>query len=246
MVCYSRDPIPSRLSFYGKSGNWEDEFGFCSCGVFGLSIYSISLADPDMIESELVSLFVTLPKRCIVLLEDIDAAGLERSGLGGLEGDQNHAAIHQVSERKPNSHNGLSLSGLLNAIDGVASQEGRVLIMTTNVPEALDPALIRPGRVDMRVHFELANRSHIRELFLSMYADANTNTANSVTSVYEKSSLSTLAESFAVILPPNHLSLAAIQCHLLHYKHDPREAVLTAESWSKTIPGEHTSSHERP
>jgi len=203
-----------------------------------------------MIESELVSLFVTLPKRCIVLLEDIDAAGLERSGLGGLEGDQNHAAIHQVSGRKPNSHNGLSLSGLLNAIDGAASQEGRVLIMTTNVPDALDPALIRPGRVDMRVHFELASRSHIRELFLSMYADANTNTntntASSVTSIYEKSSLSTLAESFAVILPPNHLSLAAIQGHLLHYKHDPREAVLTAESWSKTILGEHTSSHERP
>ncbi len=44
----------------------------------------------------------------------------------------------------------LTLSGLLNAIDGVTSTEGRILFMTTNYEERLDPALIRPGRVDFK------------------------------------------------------------------------------------------------
>ena len=46
--------------------------------------------------------------------------------------------------------NRLTLSGLLNAIDGVTSSEGRIVFMTTNYVDKLDPALIRPGRVDFR------------------------------------------------------------------------------------------------
>ena len=81
----------------------------------------------------------------------------------------------------------ISLAGLLNVIDGAASQEvsvepvnmakkatltnpaqGRVLIMTTNHPEKLDAALIRPGRVDLRIGFTLATRPQIREIFMRM------------------------------------------------------------------------------
>ncbi|KAK3062875.1 hypothetical protein LTS18_003194 [Coniosporium uncinatum] len=66
---------------------------------------------------------------------------------------------------------GISLSGLLNAIDGVASHEGRVLVMTTNHPEKLDKALIRPGRVDMQIEFKNASRQQARDIFLRMYSD---------------------------------------------------------------------------
>lgn len=45
----------------------------------------------------------------------------------------------------------LSFSGLLNAIDGVSAQEGRILITTTNHLEKLDSALIRPGRVSLTI-----------------------------------------------------------------------------------------------
>jgi hypothetical protein len=45
----------------------------------------------------------------------------------------------------------LSLSGLLNVLDGVVDTPGRILIMTTNHPEMLDPALIRPGRIDKKL-----------------------------------------------------------------------------------------------
>jgi chaperone BCS1 len=51
---------------------------------------------------------------------------------------------------KPNP-DALSLSGLLNVLDGVVDTPGRIVVMTTNHPEMLDPALIRPGRVDKKL-----------------------------------------------------------------------------------------------
>jgi len=48
----------------------------------------------------------------------------------------------------------LTLSHILNIIDGLLECHGRILIITTNQPEKLDSALIRPGRVDMKVHFD--------------------------------------------------------------------------------------------
>lgn len=44
------------------------------------------------------------------------------------------------------------LQGVLNVLDGVVDSPGRIVIMTTNFPEALDAALIRPGRIDKKLH----------------------------------------------------------------------------------------------
>ena len=59
----------------------------------------------------------------------------------------------------------VTLSGLLNAIDGVGAQEGRILFMTTNYPERLDGALTRPGRVDVSFRLGNASKSGAGELF---------------------------------------------------------------------------------
>jgi ATP-dependent 26S proteasome regulatory subunit len=42
----------------------------------------------------------------------------------------------------------LNLAGLLNVLDGVVDTPGRLLVLSTNHPEVLDPALIRPGRIN--------------------------------------------------------------------------------------------------
>jgi chaperone BCS1 len=60
---------------------------------------------------------------------------------------------------------------MTNDISGVASHEGRVLVMTTNHPEQLDDALIRPGRVDHQVAFTHATQTQIKELFERMYTN---------------------------------------------------------------------------
>jgi len=51
----------------------------------------------------------------------------------------------------------LNLAGLLNVLDGVVDSPGRVIVMTTNHPDKLDPALIRPGRINKRIHLGYVN-----------------------------------------------------------------------------------------
>ena len=137
--------------------------------------------DPTLTEEDLGMMFTNLPRRCVVLLEDIDAAGLnkrqetkekERSeeedaaSKMGAEITKAFKAVRNSDKEKQ----GITLSGLLNAIDGVASHEGRVLVMTTNFPDKLDEALIRPGRIDLRIPFTKATRAQITELFTRMYS----------------------------------------------------------------------------
>lgn len=66
----------------------------------------------------------------------------------------------------------LSLSGLLNALDGVGAQEGRILFATTNKYEALDAALCRPGRMDLHIEFRLTSKFQARQLFSRFYLPA--------------------------------------------------------------------------
>ena len=61
----------------------------------------------------------------------------------------------------------LTLANLLEVLDGVMEMEGRMLIITTNYPEKLDKALIRPGRIDMKVHFGPMTGKNIIEMYVS-------------------------------------------------------------------------------
>lgn len=64
----------------------------------------------------------------------------------------------------------VTFSGLLNALDGVASSTAqRILFMTTNHISRLDPALIRPGRVDLKEMIEDATPYQSSELFRRFY-----------------------------------------------------------------------------
>jgi len=63
----------------------------------------------------------------------------------------------------------ITLSGLLNAIDGIGAHDGRILYATTNKYSALDPALCRPGRMDLHIEFKLASRYQAQELFRCFY-----------------------------------------------------------------------------
>lgn len=188
---YANRGIPYRRGylFAGAPGTGKSSLAWAIAGVFGLDIYCISLVEPTLTEEDLGIMFTSLPRRCVVLLEDIDSAGLvRRQEVEDADKDKEKdkdatvkigteiaKAIKAVQDKSEKSkggdkNQGISLSGLLNAIDGVASHEGRVLVMTTNFPEKLDEALIRPGRIDMTINFTLATRSQIRELFTRMYS----------------------------------------------------------------------------
>ena len=152
---------------------------FAIAGYFKLKIYIVSLNAPSMNEENLGTLFGELPKQCVVLLEDIDTAGLTNTRQAPTDAEPakplittlpSNATISPNSPPKENTNGKISLSALLNVIDGVSSSEGRVLIMTTNHIEKLDPALIRPGRVDMKVKFDLANTHMLSAIFRGIFA----------------------------------------------------------------------------
>jgi len=63
----------------------------------------------------------------------------------------------------------VTFSGFLNALDGVASGEERIIFLTTNHIEKLDPALIRPGRVDLSCLIDDASPSQAKRLFARFY-----------------------------------------------------------------------------
>ena len=54
---------------------------------------------------------------------------------------------------------------MLSSIDGIQASEGRLLFATTNKYHALDPALTRPGRMDVHVEFTYASKTQAQELF---------------------------------------------------------------------------------
>merc|ERR550514_1490286 len=75
---------------------------------------------------------------------------LSSSQGGGSDGASDSPVINLRQWYKPEDE--LNLAGLLNVIDGVVDAPGRILVMTTNHPEKLDPALIRPGRINRKLH----------------------------------------------------------------------------------------------
>jgi chaperone BCS1 len=94
----------------------------------------------------------------MVLLEDIDVARHSRSQ--DKEEAKDSGSTFKIQGDKEAEERSTAVWAL-NALDGVGSQEGLVLVMTTNYISGLDDALIRPGHVDRKVQFRLAGRDII-------------------------------------------------------------------------------------
>ena len=139
-------------------------------GELNLDVYVLSLSRAGLDDNSLQELISDLPEHCIALMEDVDAAfhqTLNRDAPQEEESEQANRPGRPAVQQDRTSR--ISLSGLLNALDGVGAQEGRLLFATTNRYEALDPALRRPGRMDVHVGFQLASQYQVGELFKRFY-----------------------------------------------------------------------------
>lgn len=110
----------------------------------------------------------------LYLIEDIDAMGdsvLERKWKKPeLPKEEKKAPGDAWLDREQeDSKEPIDLSFLLNLLDGTLEASGRILCVSSNFPERIDKALIRPGRIDMIVHFKKCNRKVIQEMVTSFY-----------------------------------------------------------------------------
>ncbi len=129
--------------FSGPPGTGKTSLIISLAAQLKLKVYVIHLSSIGS-EKELERMIYIVPEHSIILLEDIDA--IQKSRKTTLE-------IQDAGDLGYNFN--VPLSSLLNCLDGITTQEGRVFMMTTNYPDRLDPALLRPGRVDR--HFVLDN-----------------------------------------------------------------------------------------
>ncbi|KAL5625701.1 hypothetical protein FOBRF1_000044 [Fusarium oxysporum] len=221
---YSEHSIPYKRGYllYGPPGTGKSSFSLSIAGELDMDIYVVSI--PGANDRMLKNLFAGLPDRCVVLLEDIDAAGAACSR------DSSSEDSDSDTDTRPRSR-GVTLSGLLNVLDGVASQEDRVLVMTTNHPDKLDQALTRPGRIDRKIEFQLADRGIAKEIYRFMFGQLERNTAEASQQERCDEKVERQAEAFAVKVPEYGFSPAEIMSYLLQYRHCPAAAIENCSQW---------------
>eukprot|EP00127_Corallochytrium_limacisporum_P000711 Clim_evm7s24 gene=Clim_evmTU7s24 len=160
---YARKGVPYRRGYLltGPPGTGKTSFVTALAGELHLNVYMLNLS-AEITDDVLSTLFSSAPRRCVLLLEDIDCLFTHKSG--SVEVDDESNVNRELNRR-------MTFSGLLNALDGVTSQEGRLLFATTNHPEVLDNALIRPGRIDRQEKFGKASRDMVWRFFARFYED---------------------------------------------------------------------------
>ena len=123
----------------------------------------------DLTLSQALNSIVQLDKCRVLIMEDIDSLFIDRK-----EGDTDR--------------NNVTLSGLLNALDGVARVEGLIVVLTTNRLGALDDAILRTGRMDMLIEYEdHVTKDQLTEMF-NYYFPSHPAAADIVSRIVEKTS----------------------------------------------------------
>ena len=155
-------PYHRGYTFSGPPGTGKTSFVMALAHHFGRSLYVLNLSS-ILTDNELEDAFYGVPASGILVLEDIDAAQKKRERKKKKGKKKNDEA-----DESP----GASLSALLNCLDGLQTPDGLIVVMTTNFPDRLDAALLRPGRADMHVRFGPLDADLTREMFGVLFPEA--------------------------------------------------------------------------
>jgi len=209
---YQDRGIPYRRGYllYGPPGTGKTSFVKAIAGHLDYNICLINLSERGLTDDRLNYLLCNLPERSIALLEDVDAAFANRAQVG----EDGYSGMN------------VTFSGLLNALDGAASGEDRILFLTTNHQERLDEALLRPGRVDLKVEIGWATPEVVDGMWERFYGTGTFPDADKLRIRF----LRILREG-QLFEPGCHgVSTAELQGLFLFFKHDPEGVVRAAEN----------------
>jgi len=147
---YVRRGIPWHRGWLlaGPPGTGKTSVARAVAGHFGMDIWYLPLSDVKK-DGELIRHVGRVTPRSMLLIEDID--------------------VFRAATARDDDGGDLTLSGLLNALDGIATPHGLLTVLTTNDPDALDPAVARPGRIDLREHLGLADAGQVARIASRWY-----------------------------------------------------------------------------
>lgn len=181
--------------FYGPPGTGKTSLVSALAAHFGLSIYTLNLADFN--DRTLMNAVNQVPRSSVLLFEDIDCMRSSQSRAGSDSGGGQKGSAALKSNDDAVSMNGITLSGLLNVLDGFHAPSGVLFVMTTNHVERLDQALLRPGRIDYKLYLGNASYQQKVALYRRFFPSADEREAKGFV---EASQAETMAEFQGLLL----------------------------------------------
>ncbi|KAK7250895.1 hypothetical protein RIF29_33652 [Crotalaria pallida] len=138
---------------YGPPGTGKSSLIAAMANYLNFDIYDLELTELQC-NSDLRKLLIGMANRSILVVEDIDCT------------IEFHDRMAESQEDTGRRNKKVTLSGLLNFIDGLWSSCGdeRIIVFTTNHKDKLDPALLRPGRMDVHIHMSYCTPCGFRQL----------------------------------------------------------------------------------
>lgn len=152
-------PYKRGYIFYGAAGTGKSSIVVGLANYFQKNICYLDLNTLDS-SSDVKSAFSSIPQNSILVLEDIDI----------------HKSTHQrkdtvTPEKSDDAEEKVSLSTILQMMDGIYLTDGTIIIASTNYIDKLDRAFIRDGRFDLKLEFPLATREIAEQMIVSMNPD---------------------------------------------------------------------------
>lgn len=169
---YRRLGVPYHRGYllYGPPGTGKTSLVSALGATLGMSIYAVNLT--ELTDRSLKTAMNDVPEDSIILFEDIDCMKAGNRRVDANEWKEDTQSERNTSKSDSADRFAVTLSGLLNVLDGFHAPENVIYVMTTNKVESLDPALLRPGRIDYRLYMGEASEAQRVNLYRRFFPAA--------------------------------------------------------------------------